>query len=307
MKKISIVIPAYNEEGNLSTLFKKIKEIFSSLENYNFEIIFVNDGSTDSTQEQLLSLSEMHPEVMYIEFSRNFGHQLAVKAGMDNAYGDAVITMDADLQHPPEMIHEMISHWEEGYDIIYTLRRYPKKISRLKKLSSKFYYKLVNAISEIRIEEGSADFRLLDASVVDVFRNINEQDPFLRGLTQWMGFSQKAIPYTAHERLTGTSKYSLKKMLKLALSGITSFSTKPLYFATYLGFFFATLSLLYIPYVIWAFYSGTEIKGWASILITIVFFGGLQLIILGILGIYIGKIFKQNKNRPNYIIKNKKL
>jgi dolichol-phosphate mannosyltransferase len=307
MKKISIVIPAYNEEGNVEMIHQKIKEVFDGLSNYDFEIIFVNDGSRDNTQQKLEELSGQYDEVKFIEFSRNFGHQPAVKAGIDNAHGNAVISMDGDLQHPPELIPEMIKKWEEGYDVVFTFRTYPKEISFFKRKTSDLFYKLLSSLSDVNLTKGGgSDFRLLDASAVEVMRNFNEDDLFLRGLTSWMGFKQTGIDFTAAERLSGESSYNLKKMFTFAFTGITAFSVKPLYLAAYLGFLFSALSVIgYGTYVIHSFIAKTEISGWASLIMTIVFFGGLQLIILGIMGIYLGKIFKQVKDRPNYIIKNK--
>lgn len=309
MKKISIVIPAYNEEGNVAMIHQKIKEVFSGLSNYDFEIIFVNDGSRDATQQKLEELSQQYDEVKFIEFSRNFGHQPAVKAGMDLAHGNAVISMDGDLQHPPELITKMIEKWEEGYDVVLTVRTYPKEISFFKRKTSDFFYKLLSSLSDVNLTKGGgSDFRLLDASAVEVMRKFNEDDLFLRGLTSWMGFKQTAIDFTANERVAGESSYNLKKMVTFAFTGITAFSVKPLYIAAYLGFLFSAISVLgYGIYVIHSFVTHTEISGWASLIMTIVFFGGLQLIILGIIGIYLGKIFKQVKERPNYIIKNKNL
>lgn len=307
MKKISIVIPAHNEEGNIALVHQKIKEVFDGLSNYDFEIIFVNDGSRDNTQQRLEELSAKYKEVKFIEFSRNFGHQPAVKAGMDLAYGNAVISMDGDLQHPPEMIPEMIRKWEEGYDIVLTIRKYPKQISYFKRKTSDFFYKILSSLSDVNLTKGGgSDFRLMDANAVEVMRNLNEDDLFLRGLTSWMGFKQTGIEFTANERLSGESSYNLKKMITFAFTGITAFSVKPLYIAAYLGFLFSGFSVLgYGIYVMYSFIAKTEISGWASLIMTIVFFGGLQLIILGIIGIYLGKIFKQVKDRPNYIIKNK--
>lgn len=307
MKKISIVIPAYNEEGNVASIHQKIKKVFSELPHYDFEIIFVNDGSRDATQQQLNVLSEQYEEVKFIEFSRNFGHQPAVKAGMDSAFGNAVISMDGDLQHPPELIPQMIEKWEEGYDVVLTVRKYPKEISFFKRKTSDFFYKILSGLSDVNLTKGGgSDFRLMDAGVVEVMRKFNEDDLFLRGLTSWMGFKQTAIDFTACERLSGQSSYNLKKMMTFAFTGITAFSIKPLYIAAYLGFLFSGLSVIgYGIYVIYSFIEKTEISGWASLIMTIVFFGGLQLIMLGILGIYLGKIFKQVKARPNYIIKNK--
>lgn len=307
MKKISVVIPAHNEEGNISLIYQRIKEVFSKLENYRFEIIFVNDGSRDNTQKVIEDLAQNHEEVKYIEFSRNFGHQPAVKAGMDCSTGNAMISMDADLQHPPELIPELIKKWEEGFDIVFTIRTYPKQISAFKRKTSKLYYKFLTRISDVNLSEGGgSDFRLMDASVVDVVRNMNEADIFLRGLSNWMGFRRVGIPFTAGERASGESSYDLKKMMRFAFTGITAFSVKPLYLAAYLGFIFSAIAAVgYGTYVIHSFIAGTEISGWASLIMTVVFFGGVQLIIMGIMGIYLGKIFKQVKERPNYIIRSK--
>ncbi|KQM49989.1 glycosyltransferase family 2 protein [Chryseobacterium sp. Leaf201] len=307
MKKISIVIPAHNEEGNVALVYEKISQVFSGLSDYDFEIIFVNDGSRDQTQQKLEELSRKYDEVKFIEFSRNFGHQPAVKAGMDHAHGNAVISMDGDLQHPPELIPELIKKWEEGNDIVFTVRKYPKEISLFKRRTSDFFYKILSKLSDVNLTKGGgSDFRLMDANAVEVMRSFNEDDLFLRGLTSWMGFKQAGIEFTANERLSGQSSYNIKKMITFAFTGITAFSVKPLYIAAYLGFLFSGLSVVgYGIYVIHSFITETEISGWASLIMTIVFFGGLQLIILGIIGIYLGKIFKQVKERPNYIIKNK--
>ena len=307
MKKISIVIPAFNEEGNLSKVRKEIDDVFASLQNYYYEIIFVNDGSRDNTQSTIENLSAQFTNVKYIEFSRNFGHQYAVKAGMDNADGNAVITMDADLQHPPELIPELINKWEQGYDVVYTIRKYSDKISFFKRVTSSLFYSFLLKISDSElVQKGGADFRLLDRNVNDVIKEFNENDLFLRGLTGWIGFKQTGVEYTAKDRFSGKSSYNLKKMFSLAFSGITSFSTKPLYLAAYVGFAFTILSLLvYGIYVIYSFVIGTHISGWASLIMTVVFFGGMQLIMMGIIGMYLGKIFKQVKDRPNYIIRSK--
>lgn len=307
MKKISIVIPAHNEEGNIPLIYQRIKDVFSQLPNYKFELIFVNDGSRDNTQQVLENLAKNHEEVLFIEFSRNFGHQPAVKAGMDLSTGNAMISMDADLQHPPELIPKLIEKWEQGFDIVSTIRTYPKQISAFKRKTSKLYYKFLTRISDVNLSEGGgSDFRLMDASVVDVVRNMNESDIFLRGLSTWMGFKRIGIPFTAGERASGESSYNLKKMMRFAFTGITAFSVKPLYLAAYLGFIFSAIAIFgYGIYVIHSFIAETEISGWASLIMTVVFFGGMQLIILGIMGIYLGKIFNQVKERPNYIIRSK--
>ena len=308
MKKIDIVVPCYNESENIHVLYNAIKDVFTKeLPSYEFRLIFVNDGSSDQSLLVLQQLSKEDSRVKYLSFSRNFGHQLAVKAGLDYADAPAVISMDGDMQHPPSLIPTLVHKWEEGVQVVATLRTYPAEISKKKRKSSQQFYKLLNLLSDIEIKEGSADFRLLDQSVVEVIRQMKENEPFLRGIVPWVGFNQVYVPYTAQARYSGETKYTLKKMLQLALSGVTSFSVKPLYFAVFLGFFFSLLSVLYIPYAIYSFLNGSEISGWASLIMTIVFFGGLQLIILGIIGVYIGKIFKQTKERPAYIIQEKYL
>lgn len=303
-KQIDIVVPCYNESGNFFVLYDTIHKVFSgkNLENYTYNLIFVNDGSSDDSLQVLQRLSNQHKNVKYISFSRNFGHQLAVKAGLDNAFGDAVISMDCDLQHPPHLIPELIQKWEEGNDVVATIRTYPADIDVKKKKTSVYFYKILNLISDVEIKDGTADFRLLDRKVVNVIRSMKENEPFLRGIVPWIGFRQTYVPYLAQKRFSGETKYTIRKMFELAIAGVTAFSIKPLYFAVYLGFLFSAISLLYIPYVVYAFISGTKISGWASLIITIVFFGGIQLIILGIIGIYVGKIFKQTKSRPNYIV-----
>ena len=308
MKKIDIVVPCYNESENIHVLYNAIKDVFTEeLASYEFRLIFVNDGSSDQSLLVLQQLSKEDSRVKYLSFSRNFGHQLAVKAGLDYADAPAVISMDGDMQHPPTLIPTLVHKWEEGVQVVATLRTYPAEISKKKRKSSQQFYKLLNLLSDIEIKEGSADFRLLDQSVVEVIRQMKENEPFLRGIVPWVGFNQVYVPYTAQARYSGETKYTLKKMFQLALSGGTSFSVKPLYFAVFLGFFFSLLSVLYVPYVIYSFLNGSEISGWASLIMTIVFFGGLQLIILGIIGVYIGKIFKQTKERPAYIIQEKYL
>lgn len=307
MKKlISVVIPAFNEAENLTVIIDRLEDVFSKTE-YDVQLIFVDDGSKDKTLLILKNIAIVKPNVFYIEFSRNFGHQPALKAGLDNAKGDCVISLDADLQHPPELIIEMIQKWEEGFDVVYTRRIEDKRLSYRKRKTSSLFYRLLNLISNIHLEAGTADFRLMDKKVIAVFKDFHENEPFIRGLVKWMGYTQYAIDYMPSARYAGSSKYNLKKMLRFALHGATSFSVKPLYTAVYLGFIFSLLSILYIPYVLYAFYENIEVNGWASIIMTIAFFGGLQLIILGIIGIYIGKMFMQTKNRPNYIIRSTNL
>jgi dolichol-phosphate mannosyltransferase len=305
-KLISIVIPAYNESENIPKTVPAILNLIKSLP-YRFEIIMVADGCTDNTLDKIQELILEHKNIFYIEFSRNFGHQNALKAGLDHANGDCVISLDCDLQHPPELIPEMLSKWESGYEVVYTIRKEDKKLPISKRFSSRLFYNTINRLSDVEIESGSADFRLLDNKVVRIMKNFHENEPFLRGLIKWIGFKQFSIEYFPKQRTLGKSKYSLKRMISFALQGVTSFSVRPLYGAIYLGFTFTMLSILYLPYVLHAFHNGKEVSGWASIIMTIVFFGGLQLTILGIIGIYVGKMFIQVKERPNYIIRSTNL
>lgn len=305
-KKITIVIPAYNEAENIPVITKKINTLFETL-HYDHEILFVNDGSKDNTAFVLSELSAIDHRVFYINLARNFGHQLALKAGIDASNGDAIINMDCDMQHPVEMLPTLIKFWEEGYEIVYTLREEDKKNSFFKRITSRGFYFILRKLSDVNLEEGAADFRLYDSKVQDVIKRISEKEPFLRGLFKWVGFRQMAVPYKPDERFFGTSKYTLKKMLKLALSGITSFSTKPLYTAIYIGFLFSICSLIYIPYIIYVFIKGLTVSGWVSTISLIVLIGGIQIMILGIIGIYIGKIFNETKDRPEYIIGSSKL
>lgn len=305
-KLISIVIPAFNESGNIPKIAAAIENLFESLP-YRYEIIMVADGCTDDTMEKIEELSASNKHIYYIEFSRNFGHQNALKAGLDHANGDCVISLDCDLQHPPEIIPEMLAKWELGYEVVYTLRKEDKKLPASKRLTSKLFYNTINSLSDVEIESGSADFRLLDKKVVRIMKNFHENEPFLRGLIKWIGFRQFSMEYYPNQRSMGKSKYSFKRMISFALQGVTSFSVRPLYLAIYLGFTFTMFSILYLPYILHAIYTGNEVSGWASILMTIVFFGGLNLMILGIIGVYVGKMFMQVKERPNYIIRSTNL
>lgn len=305
-KLISIVIPAYNESENIPKTVPTILNLIKPLP-YRFEIIMVADGCTDNTMDKIQELVLEHKNIFYIEFSRNFGHQNALKAGLDHASGDCVISLDCDLQHPPEIIPEMLSKWESGYEVVYTIRKEDKKLPLSKRFTSRLFYDTINRLSDVEIESGSADFRLLDKKVVRIMKNFHENEPFLRGLIKWIGFKQFSMEYSPNQRTLGKSKYSLKRMISFALQGVTSFSVRPLYGAIYLGFTFTILSILYLPYVLHAFHNGKEVSGWASTIMTIVFFGGLQLTILGIIGIYVGKMFIQVKERPNYIIRSTNL
>jgi dolichol-phosphate mannosyltransferase len=302
LKNIAIIIPVNNEEENIPVIISSLHKVLSLLP-YTFSITFIDDGSNDDTLAVLKQLSKVTPGIFYISLSRNFGHQNALKAGIDSGNADAVITMDGDMQHPPELIPGLLKLWEAGNDVVYTIRKDHKELPMMKRKTSNMFYNIINRLSDIELESGTADFRLMDKKVVDVLRTIQEHDLFWRGIIKWMGFTQVSIEYEPGVRLKGTSKYTYKKMIEFALRGITSFSTKPLTIAIYLGFISSFIALLYIPYALFSLYFGHVISGWASLIVTIAFFGGLQLMILGIIGMYLGKVFMQSKMRPHYIIK----
>jgi polyisoprenyl-phosphate glycosyltransferase len=302
-KKVSIVIPSFNEEGNIKVMVEALHFELKKID-IDYEMIFVDDGSKDKTLSILQTISKSDPKLFFVELSRNFGHQNALMAGLDLASGDAIITMDGDMQHPPSLIPEMILKWKEGYDVVYTRRLEDKNLPAFKKITSKYFYKFINYISEIDIEAGTADFRLMDKKVTKVFFTFTENELFIRGLVNWVGFKQFAIDYEPAERFSGQSKYTIKKMMQFALKGITSFSIRPLYLSIFLGLSISVIAaIFYIIYVFYSLYFGHSISGWASVIFTVVFFGGLNLIVLGIIGVYVGKLFMQSKNRPNYLIR----
>lgn len=305
-KSLCIIIPVYNESSNLALMIHSIKGVMKDLD-YTYNIMFIDDGSDDDSLDNIKALAAQYSEVSYISFSRNFGHQNALKAGFDMSFADAVMSMDGDMQHPPAMIPQFLELWEAGNDIVYSIRKDHMEIPKMKRKTSDLFYSILNRLSSIELEKGTADFRLLDKKVVDVLRDLKEYDLFWRGLVKWLGFKQVAIEYDPAPRASGKSKYNYKKMMELALRGITSFSTKPLTIAIYLGFFCSLISVLYVPYALISMFFGHVISGWASIIVTIAFFGGIQLMILGIIGIYLGKTFMQSKERPHYIIKESKI
>lgn len=301
--KISVLLPVFNEELNIEPIYSAIKSVFDALPETSYEIIFADDGSTDHTMAAIKKIVQQDSCVFYVSFSRNFGKDNALMAGLQYSTGDALITMDADLQHPPEMIPELIECWINGFEVVYTFREDKNQHAGFfSQITSKLFYKTVNRLSDVNLENGIADYRLMDRKVINSLLQMNENNPFFRGLLKWAGFKQKGIPYKPGARKSGDTKYSTSKLVSLATQGITSFSTKPLEFAIYLGFVFSFLSILYIPYVFYSFFSGVSISGWASTIVTIAFFCGLQLMILGIIGLYLGKVFMQVKQRPQFII-----
>lgn len=302
---ISIIVPAFNEEENLAVTVQKISETLVKIgDQYSFELIFVNDGSSDKTLTLLRQLHQIHPEwVHYISFSRNFGHMSALRCGYDHARGEAVICMDADLQHPPAYIPVFLEKWTQGYEIVFTSRQDDEKTDWFKRISSRYFYALMNRFSDVQIEPGAADFRLLDRKVVNLIRQSQETDLFIRGFIPWVGFRQFVIPYTPDKRFAGQSKYTLRKMLRLALNGITAFSVKPLRIATFLGVIISGMAFLYAGYAVYAHFVLKEtVQGWTSVLLSVLIMGGLQLLTLGIIGEYLGRLFMQTKGRPSYIV-----
>ncbi|HAF31095.1 MAG TPA: glycosyltransferase [Bacteroidales bacterium] len=299
---VSIIIPCYNEESNIAQIYNSL---LSYIKDFNYEIFFIDDGSTDNTLENIKTINKSDKQVKFISFSRNFGHQNALKAGYDSAKGDCVICLDSDLQHPPELIPEMINLWQKGYKIVSTKRK-DKSSGFFKKITSKIFYRVINKLSEVKIEDGAADFRLLDKQVVQELKKLNEKFLFYRGLIPWLGFSQIQLEYLASPRFSGRTKYSFSKMLHFASDGITSFSVKPLKVSIYIGFTIAFVAFLYILYAIYiAIFTDKAVAGWTSTIISVLFIGGIQLVMIGIVGNYLGKLFIENKKRPNYIIKEK--
>jgi dolichol-phosphate mannosyltransferase len=305
MKTVSIIVPCFNEQENLPILNQRLQSVFQnhSQEKYSFRIVFVNDGSSDKSLLKIKQLRQQFSNVDFISLSRNFGHQQAIKAGIDCVNADAIITMDADLQHPPELITELISGWEKGYDIVNTKRHDNKNQSFMKRFTSNFFYFILNKLSYVKIESGSADFRLLDKKVVYQLRSLNEQNLFFRGVIPWLGFNQQTIDYYPDERKYGKTKYTARKMISLAIAGITSFSIKPLRISIFAGLFLSVIAIFYMLYALYiGFFTDWAVEGWTSVIVSVLFIGGLQLVMLGILGEYIGKIFIENKKRPHYII-----
>ena len=297
---ISIVIPAFNEEGNIAPLYGQIVEV---LQGQEFECLFVDDGSSDATFEEVKKLAANDRRVRGLSFSRNFGHQLALTAGLQAAKGEVVIMMDADGQHPPQLIPQLLEEYAKGYDIVNTRRLETEDAGAMKKLSSKWYYRIINMLSDVKIESASSDFRLMSRKAVDAFLKFEEKDRFTRGLVSWMGFRQSIVEYKAPKRMSGESKYTLGRMIRFAFVGITSFSSKPLKFSVYAGIFSLVFALVYSIYVLIMYARGNTITGWASMMLVILFLGGIQLLSLGIIGEYIAGIFNETKKRPLYFIR----
>ena len=302
MKKIAIVVPVYNEQDNLHEFYKRIVEVMAT-ESYDFELVFVDDGSADDSRLRLRDLVDKDSRVEAYFLSRNYGHQLALTCGLDNAEGDAVITMDGDLQHPPELIHDMLRQWEQGYEVVLTKRLATEDAGLMKNITSSCYYKLLNAMSKVEITPGGSDFRLMDRVAVDALKQYREKARFIRGMVKTLGFRVTVLEFVAPPRFAGQSKYSFRKMFHFALDGITAFSNLPLRWAFYVGTCFGLVSILMMLHIFYVKYvSGDAEPGWSTIMSCMLLLGGIQLIGIGILGEYIGRIFEEVKNRPLYIV-----
>ena len=303
MKKISFVVPVFNEEENIHEFHRRLTQVMAPLP-YDYEILFIDDGSRDRTSLLIRELAEKDPHVQGYVFARNFGHQLALTCGLDQSTGDAVISMDGDLQHPPEMVPDLLKKWEEGYEIVQTVRKSTEDATWFKSITSRLYYKLINSMSEVRITPGGSDFRLMDRKAVDALNRFRERARFIRGMVNNLGFRYTTLEFVAPPRFAGHSRFSLRKMLRFALDGITAFSRVPLRLALYVGCIAGLGSILLIGHVIYVKYIVQDaVPGWTTLAAAEFFLGGVELIGIGIVGEYVGRIFDEVKQRPLYIIR----
>lgn len=304
MKKISFVFPVYNEEGNIELLHKTMTKILHKLsDKYETEILYVNDGSKDSSFEILQKIQALDKRVVLINFSRNFGHQYAITAGLDYASGDAVVIMDSDMQDPPEVVLDLIREWEAGYEVVYAQRR-TRKDNFFKKVTAYAFYRTLSYLASINIPKDTGDFRLIDRKVVDTLNKFRETNRFMRGMVSYVGYKQKAVLFDRADRHAGATNYPLKKMIRLAFDGITSFSTAPLKLIAQIGYLISLIGFLGILYALFVkiFMPSTVMSGWTLTIISVLFIGGVQLLMLGVLGMYIGRIYTEAQERPLYII-----
>ena len=301
MKRVSIVVPVYNEEDNIAHFVQSVEKVMETLP-YAYEILFIDDGSRDRSREILREMGERDPHVQSIFLARNAGHQVALTCGTDHANGDAVITMDGDMQHPPELLPVLLAKWEEGYEIVQTVRLTTEGVSLFKRLTSKYYYRLLNAMTDVEIQEGGSDFRLMDRKAVLALRRYHEHARFIRGIVGAMGFRKTTVEFVAPERFAGQSKFSLHKMISFALDGILAYSVQPLRAAFYVGICSALLAVLLFLHVLYETLRGETVAGWSTIVVCSLFFGGMQMMMLGVCGEYIARILQEVKNRPLYLI-----
>lgn len=301
--RVSVVIPVYNEEENIEPMFKRLSSVVQGLTEVTYELLFVNDGSTDTTLEKLKTLSDQASEVKFIDLSRNFGHQIAVTAGLDHCTGDRIVIIDADLQDPPELITDMFQKMDQGYDVVYAQRVKRNGESFMKKTTASVYYRLLNRITNVRIPVDTGDFRMISRRVVEVLKLMPEREKFLRGQIAWMGFKQTFVEYERAERLSGDTGYTWRKMTRFALDGITSFSNFPLKMATISGFVVSFISFLLMLYALYSRFILKEYEpGWTSLMLSVLFIGGIQLLSIGIIGEYVGRISNNIKQRPLYLV-----
>ncbi len=302
-KLITILVPAYNEQDVLSMLYERLSKIMDSNTNYNFEILFVNDGSKDKTLDIIKNMRLYDNRVCYLNLSRNYGKETAMIAGLDYSKGDAVIIIDADLQDPPELIPEMIKYWEQGYDDVYAKRRSRKGETWLKKFTSKMYYKTLQSVTKIEIQKDTGDFRLLDRRCVEALKQIRESQRYTKGLFSWIGYNKKEILYDRDPRAAGQTKWNYKKLIDLSIDGLTSFTTAPLRWSAIIGILISIIGFIYmLTIIIKTIVSGVDVPGYASTMVVILFIGGIQLIFLGVIGEYLGRAFYETKNRPIYFV-----
>ena len=304
LPRIRVICPCLNEVEGVTTFFAELWKVLSKLDEYQFEVVFVDDGSFDGTYEKLLDMSKRFPQVKVLRFSRNFGHQTALIAGIDSTDEsfDAAILMDSDLQHPPAVIPELIKGWESGSEIVSTIRAESPSISFFKKITSKLYYVLINLLSDVRILPNCADFCLIGRTPLQALKNMKEKDLFLRGAISWLGFQRSFVTYIESPRFIGKSNYTFSKMMNLAIHSVFSFSTKPIKLCFHLGMTSVGLASLYLIYACIMYFSIGTVRGWTSIIACIVFFGGLNMLMLSVLGGYISRIFNEVKERPRYVI-----
>lgn len=303
MKKITILIPAYNEEESLDHLYVRLGKLANDQKQYDFEFLFINDGSRDKTLEMIKGFAEIDKRISYVSFSRNFGKEVAMIAGFDHVTGDAAVIIDADLQDPPELIPKMIKLWEEGYDDVYAKRSSREGETWLKKKTSSMYYSLLQKMSSIPIQRDTGDFRLLDKRAIEAMKQFRESERNTKGMFSWIGFNKKEILYERDPRIAGQTKWSYPKLINLAVDGITSFTTAPLRISSVLGFVVSFIAFIYlVVLVLRTLFFGTDLGGYPSMMAVILFLGGVQLLSLGIIGEYVGRIFNETKNRPLYIV-----
>jgi len=301
-KLVSVIVPVFNEIDVIDACYERLSKVLESLDVFDYELVFVDDGSTDCSHARLLELRIADKRLKVIRFSRNFGHQVAITAGIDEARGDAIVVIDADLQDPPEIIPDMIEKWRNGYDVVYGVRRQRTGESRMKRATAAVFYRMLRWFTNIDIPVDVGDFRLISSRAAAQLRQLREKDRFVRGLVSWIGFPQTGVPYDREERYAGSTKYPYRKMLQFAVDGITSFSSMPLKLASWLGYLASLFAFLYLLSVFVQKMMGHTVEGWATIMVAMLFLGGVQLICIGIIGEYIGRIFNETKSRPMYVI-----